>query len=430
MPQLSPDVELAAAVAGELTMPCLLGSSASVPRVHDYFGAWLMEPIACLSLFEHASKLDMATHLQGYKHEPHSIVTYLDRSGTAREEAVADSVAVIDLVGVMMKAETSLGASASTIRVRQELRRAANDTRVSAIILRIDSPGGSVSGTSDLADTVAWATKIKPVVAFGEDLVASAAMWVAAQCSSFVVNSRTASVGSIGTIIGLYDLSGKAAAEGIKAKVYATGPLKGAGFAGSAITPEQDAYFQNIVDATQEHFSNAVAAGRELTREQVDELATGGVFSAEVALAAGLIDGIQSFEQTLQQLWSVKSPKGLSPMPTERQQFTHDLTQYMEHFGAENGAKWFAEQIDLATAYERQCVELRAGSLELATEADARVTALQATHAAAVQTLTTQIADLEARLKAVKLGETEPASFSDGETKTVKGLGSLVKLRN
>jgi signal peptide peptidase SppA len=146
---------------------------------------------------------------------------------------------------------------------------------------------------------VADAAGKKPVYAFLEDLGASAAYYVASQATKIFANEPAAFVGSIGTMIGLYDYSKAAERDGIEAIVLATGPLKGTGFAGAAITEAQREYLQNLANESQKGFDRAVRDGRGLSQEELESVRTGAVFVAEEALRRKLIDGIQSLDQTI-----------------------------------------------------------------------------------------------------------------------------------
>jgi signal peptide peptidase SppA len=205
--------------------------------------------------------------------------------------------------------------STSTIVLRKQIRDVKNDPRFVGAILCMDSPGGSVAGTSDLGDDIAALAAVKPVIGHVQDLCASACYWAASQCNEIYANNGTALVGSIGTIIATYDYSKMCEKEGIAAKVYATGDLKGAGFPGTEITPEQDQYFQGIVDATQRHFAEAVAKGRNLSIESVNKLATGAVFLAGQAQDASLIDGIKSFDQCLDRMGELLAQRQVTTSP-------------------------------------------------------------------------------------------------------------------
>lgn len=262
------------------------------PRLADLVGVWAIEQQAGMKLAELVRNTDWSTHR-------HAAVA---RDNIRRVSTGGDkSIAVIDIAGPLQKHDSSYGES-GTVTTRREIRNALNAPDISAIVLRIDSPGGTVSGTMDLANEVANARNIKPVYAFVEDLCASAAYWVASQCEKIFANNETALVGSIGTLIVVHDYSVMAEKEGIKTLVIATGDLKGAGAPGSVITKEQQAYFQAMVDDSQKSFDAAVTKGRRMTPAQQAKIRSGAVFGAREALQLGLIDGIQSFEVTLRQL--------------------------------------------------------------------------------------------------------------------------------
>jgi signal peptide peptidase SppA len=283
-------------------------------HLDQYFGLWAVEETRFMQMFDRVSKIDLGQHVrlqlqvESENSDPkQSKAAYeagmLSATGVRKPAAAEEkNVAVIDVSGTLMKRGSSLSASSSLIRLRQSIRSAANDETVGAILLRIDSPGGTTAGTADLAKEVSAAAQKKPCVAFVEDLCASAAYWVGSQCQKIFANDATAMIGSIGTFIGLYDYSANAAMNGVKAVVIKTGSHKAAGFAGTEITAEQQAHFQSLVDSTQVEFTAAVASGRNIPLAKAEELADGRVHLAGDALKMGLIDGIQSFDATLAQL--------------------------------------------------------------------------------------------------------------------------------
>jgi signal peptide peptidase SppA len=209
-------------------------------------------------------------------------------------------VAVVPVVGVLTKGWTAWGGG--TAELRRDIRRLAADPHTSAVLLAVDSPGGTVAGTADLAAEVRAAAKQKPVWAHVDDLCASAAYWVACQAEKVYANSNTALIGSIGTFLTVYDQSAAFEKRGVKALHFATGPLKGAGTPGTPITDGQSAYYRSIVDAGQASFDAAVRAGRRMSHGSLARVRTGGVFPAPEAERLGLIDGIQSFDKTLSDL--------------------------------------------------------------------------------------------------------------------------------
>lgn len=269
-------------------------------RLADYFGIWAIEPTAFLGQWSVAAATDLFRHVSaGPAPRP---ATQMSMQPSKKGDK---SVAVISVAGTLMKQQPSMGGT-STVQIRRDVRAAANDPNVSGILLRVDSPGGTVSGTADLAADVKAARKMKPVWAHIEDLGASAAYWVASQADQVFANTSTALVGSIGTVMTVYDASVAAEREGIKTLVFRTGPLKGLGTPGDPVSEEQSAHLQAIVNEMQTHFDAAVRNGRGMSAAQLAAVKSGGVFTAAEALDKRLIDGIRSLDSTLSALGAAK----------------------------------------------------------------------------------------------------------------------------
>lgn len=261
-------------------------------RLTDWCGAWGIEETAGLRLLSRVRQTDLLAHIA--RSEPHAVST-----GYSVAKEGKQNIAVVMLTGVLMKSVPSMEQGTSTIEARRAIRKAAADPEVDAILLAIESPGGTVAGTFDLAADIKAAAKSKPVWAQIEDLGASAAYAAASQAGKIFANNATCEVGCIGTVMAVYDQSEQAANEGIKTLVFKTGPLKGAGIPGAVVTDEQQQHFQQRVDEAQKSFDSAVQKGRGLTDKQLEAVKTGGVFGATEALSLKLIDGIQSFDATL-----------------------------------------------------------------------------------------------------------------------------------
>lgn len=219
-----------------------------------------------------------------------------DEEGRCPGYTVHNGTAIVTIAGAIMKKASKFGGT-SSVATRQAIRKAVQDESVTSILLHIDSPGGTVAGTGDLAADVKAANVVKPVHAHIDDLGASAAYWVASQAERITANP-TGEVGSIGTVLRLEDTSGMYTAQGIKVHVISTGKFKGAGFDGAPITDEHLAMFQQEVDDLNEHFLQGVAKGRKgkMSLAQVREAADGRVHIAAKAMAMGLIDDVASLE--------------------------------------------------------------------------------------------------------------------------------------
>lgn len=217
------------------------------------------------------------------------------------------STAVISIQGPLMKKLPGIVAAfcpmPTTVDLQNAIEAAVSDQKVERLVLLIDSPGGSVDGSVELADTVFEARQKKPVVAQVDGLAASAGYWIASQATE-IVSNRSALIGSIGVFSVLYDMSRLYENEGVKVIPIATGPFKTTGMAGTRITEDQIKDEQRVVDAFFDDFKKAIARGRpQMAVETIEEVSDGRVFKADSeALGFGLIDRVGYFRQTINQL--------------------------------------------------------------------------------------------------------------------------------
>ena len=208
---------------------------------------------------------------------------------------VKGEFAVVSIHGAMMKARSKFGGT-GTVDARKAVREVVSMFRadkIGALLLDIDSPGGTVAGTEALADDVAAASAEMPTFAHISDLGASAALWVSSQAREVSVNN-TGEVGSIGVFAVLEDSSEMAKDSGLTVHLITTGPFKGAGVDGVEITDEQVAAVQTGVDSVNDIFKASIVRGRPFLADNIDDLADGNVHLAEHALALGLVDVIRS----------------------------------------------------------------------------------------------------------------------------------------
>ena len=210
-----------------------------------------------------------------------------------------DGVAVINIHGPMSKGGGWFGFGTSTIGVRNQIADAVAMDDVRSIMLHIDSPGGTVAGTMELAEDIRQADEVKPVYAHIDDMGASAALWAGSQVRSLTAN-KMAQVGSIGVVAVLADYSAKAEKQGIKFHVVSTGRYKGAGTPGTPITEEHLDFVQERVDQINEMFIGSLASGRGMDDKAVRALADGRTWIAGEAQANGLIDEVMDFRSAVE----------------------------------------------------------------------------------------------------------------------------------
>ena len=262
----------------------------------SHMGVWAIQPDYARQALAWAQAHDAQPPTMRMTCAPLSAVEIVETGRGGAFAVHGNGVASIALNGAMMKGFSKYGGT-STVAARTALRAAADRADVESILMVIDSPGGHVAGTQELADEVAAIAARMPVHVHVDDLGASAAYWVASQATTISVN-RTGEVGSIGVMTALVDTSEAMAAAGVRVIPITTGPLKGTGMPGVEITDEQVAAVQARVDAVHEHFLAAVMQGRGLSREQAEAVATGGTFGAEEAVRLGLVDAIRNLDGT------------------------------------------------------------------------------------------------------------------------------------
>lgn len=358
----------------------LLSLDRAAPYLQEYLGVWCMAEAAFHVQWQAALQLNLAQHLLS------SAPAAAEKS--AAEQAgvtVSQGVALIPLRGSLMKQVSSLSNNTSTVLARRKVRAAASDPQVKAILLQIESPGGTSAGTAELADDIRAASERKPVEAYIEDLGASAAYWLASQASRITANAA-ALVGSIGTYAVVYDFQGAAAQAGIKAHVVRAGALKGAFTPGTEITAEQLADLQRIVSQTNDFFLSAVSAGRKLPRTQVESLADGRLHLAADAKTLQLIDAVDSMENVFARLASLGS-KRMSETPGGAPQAA-TLAQLKAVCPAAGADFWMAQLEAGATVEQAQ----RAYAQQLH-EANQKLLAER-------EALTKQLAEADAKAKA------------------------------
>lgn len=238
-----------------------------------------------------------------HDNEPEAVAAKLGRPlKNTRLVTMRGSTAVIPVIGPVFRYAnwmTEISGATSIQILSQDFNKALEDPAVEAIVLEVDSPGGTVAGVAEFADMVYEARGKKPVVAYVSDLGASAAYWIACAADRVVVAS-TAKVGSIGAII-QYDKRG----EGNTGRIISSqSPYKAA----DPTTDEGRAQYQKLVDSQAEVFVATVARNRGVTPEKVlADFGQGGLFVGAQAVSAGLADRVGSLEGVLAELQSPKT---------------------------------------------------------------------------------------------------------------------------
>jgi len=190
------------------------------------------------------------------------------------------------------------------------LEQLARDSEVKAVLVRINSPGGTTAGGEELYEALSKLRAQKPVVAVISELGASAA-YMSAIATDRIFARRLSLVGSIGVLIQHVDASGLLNTIGIDMQKVASGPLKAEPEINKPLSGAVRASFQALVDDSFNWFVDIVAKRRGLTRQKTLALSDGRIMNGRMALAAGLIDQIGGDAEAIGWLETQKVPVDL-----------------------------------------------------------------------------------------------------------------------
>lgn len=277
---------------------------------------------------------------------------YVQTVGPRIEEVLMEDgpgsakVAVIEVEGIISSQMYDRGGFGMVEIIQAEFRRAANDNRVKAVILKVDSPGGEVLASDEISRIIAdFQDKTeKPVVAAMGDLAASGGYYVSAPCRWIVANELTLT-GSIGVILSSWNYRGLMDKVGVRPDVYKSGKFKdmlSPSRNPDSITEEERRMLNALVQQTYAKFTNVVASGRSNAekmnieeqgrplREDWAEFADGRVLSGKDAYEVGFVDELGNFRDAVRR---AKKLAGLSSATLVKYQQHYDFGDLFRLFG-------------------------------------------------------------------------------------------------
>jgi protease IV len=221
------------------------------------------------------------------------------------EEYVAgdgsDKIAVVPVEGEITSADDSLGGTQPTVTpegLADALRQAGEDTSVAAVVLEVNSPGGGVTASDEMHQSILDFKKNsgKPVVVSMGDTAASGGYYISTAADRIVANETTLT-GSLGVIFQLNNFAEAADKYGIKQVVIKSGKYKDIGNAFREMKPEEREIFQSIVDDSYSEFVDVISEGRNIPKDTVREIADGRVYSGSQAKELGLVDSFGGLDE-------------------------------------------------------------------------------------------------------------------------------------
>jgi protease-4 len=213
------------------------------------------------------------------------------------------NIAVVHASGLIVSGDSGSTSGGGSVMggdsVAADLRTARKDHSIKAIVLRVDSGGGSVVGSEVIRREVELANQVKPVVVSMSDVAASGGYWIAAPARKIVADPGTIT-GSIGVLIGKFNVSGLYALLGMSTDSVATSDNATMFSAQQNFTPAQRAYIQKSLNDTYADFTKGVAQGRKMTVEAVDKIGKGRVWSGVQAKEIGLVDELGGLDRAIE----------------------------------------------------------------------------------------------------------------------------------
>lgn len=212
--------------------------------------------------------------------------------GLGGDSGGSGKVAVIYVQGTILSGSVPAGLGyATSEEISENIRNSISDEGVKAIVLRVNSPGGSPAAAQEIVREIKRAReKNIPVVVSMGDLAASAAYYIAAPTDYIIANPST-STGSIGVIWTFQDFTVSNKREGIDYYIAKSGEFKDMGSPWRGLTGEEKEYADSVVMESYEDFISEVAEGRNLSKSEVRALADGRIYTGTRAKELGLIDG-------------------------------------------------------------------------------------------------------------------------------------------
>jgi protease-4 len=213
-----------------------------------------------------------------------------------------DKIAIINIEGAIVGGSGGFGifgSASGADDIARQIRCAGEDPSVKAILLRINSPGGSAAASQELHAEVCKARENgKIVVASMSDVATSGGYYVACASDKIVANPGTIT-GSIGVIFSQLQYSELLERYGIRANVIKSGEYKDIGSPLRNMTAEERQILQELIDDIYIQFVRAVAEGRQMNESEVLELADGRILTGRQAKEMGLVDELGNFQDAV-----------------------------------------------------------------------------------------------------------------------------------
>jgi protease IV len=279
-------------------------------------------------------------------------VAHVNTIGPRLEEAVVEDngasskIAVVEVNGIIMSRALDQSGYGMVEVIKAQLKRAEEDDKVKAVILKVDSPGGEVLASDEISRAIAdFQSKPhgKPVVCSMGGLAASGGYYVSAPCRWIMANDLTIT-GSIGVVMSTWNYRGLMDKVGVRPETFKSGKYKdmlsGSREPGS-ITPEEREMVQSLIDETYGKFKNVVASGRKRAQEKNKDkgralsedwadYADGRILSGTEAFKLGFVDELGTFDDAVKRTRTIAGIRNANLIEYQQR---YDISDLFRLFG-------------------------------------------------------------------------------------------------
>jgi len=319
-----------------------------------------------------------------------------------------NGIAVIPIQGSLVKRASGFMAwlygVVGMAQMGENIDKAIADPDVKGIFLDVDSPGGSVDGTSDLADIVFNARGRKPIISFADGQASSDAAWISSSADFVAVANENTRLGSIGVFGVHFDVVDLAKKIGVKPTVFSAGKFKAIGNEFEHLTKSGKAYIQSDFDYLHELFISAIARNTGIAKSKLNsDLKEAKVFMGSQGIAVGLAHEIMNRQQAIALLSDVAEGK----------------TTFDEH-------KTKMESINFQGGEKNMDLEAKVKDLETKLEAaQTLITEMNTSNKTAE--LNAEITELKAEIESLKVTITENATSAEALNAEIETLKTSAK---
>jgi len=255
-------------------------------------------------------------------------------SGNSLEVKGDNKIVFIPING-MITTGTSSGSlfgsdTAISSQIADYLKQAEEDESIKGVILEINSPGGTVVATKEIADAVKKTKNVKPVIAWIREVGASGAYWVASASNGIVADPMSIT-GSIGVTSSYLEFTGLMEEHGIGYEELKAGKYKEVGSPFRELKEEERRILNTKLSIIQAHFVNAISENRDMPKKEVMELATGMFYLGQEAHENGLVDHLGSKDLAINITEELAGIENAKLVKYEQKKSVFDLLSKISH---------------------------------------------------------------------------------------------------